>query len=63
MLILTRHVAEAIIIGDDITVRVLGVRGGQVRIGIEAPRAVPVHRDEIYAKINQQQPKKVGNGK
>ena len=51
MLILTRKVGEAIMIGDDIVVKVLGVRSGQVKIGIEAPRELPVHRHEIFERI------------
>ncbi|RJX72606.1 carbon storage regulator CsrA [Pseudomonas sp. LS-2] len=51
MLILTRRVGEAIIIGDDIKVVVLGVDGGQVRLGIEADRNTSVHREEIYQRI------------
>lgn len=50
-LILTRRVGESIKIGDDTTVTVLGVRGNQVRLGCAAPRSVPVHRQEIYEKI------------
>ena len=52
MLILTRRVGESLIIGDDVEVHVLGVKGNQVRIGIEAPDHVSVHREEIYQKIN-----------
>ena len=52
MLILTRRVGESLKIGDDVTITVLSVRGHQVRIGIDAPREVSVHREEIYAKIN-----------
>ncbi len=51
MLILTRKRGESLIIGDDVTVTVLGVKGSQVRLGIEAPKDTPVHREEIYAKI------------
>lgn len=51
MLILTRKVGEVIMIGDDIVVKVLGVRSGQVKIGVEAPRALPVHRQEIFERI------------
>lgn len=54
MLILTRRPGESIKIGDDITVTILGVAGNQVRIGVEAPKSVAVHRDEIYTKIQLQ---------
>lgn len=51
MLILTRRIGEVIMIGDDVRVTVLGINGSQVRIGIDAPKATPVHREEIYNKI------------
>ena len=51
MLILTRKVGESLMVGDDITVTVLGVKGNQVRIGVNAPRDVAVHREEIYNRI------------
>lgn len=51
MLILTRRVQEALMIGDEVTVTVLGVKGNQVRLGIDAPKNVQVHREEIYHKV------------
>ena len=55
MLILTRRVGETLMIGDEITVTVLGVKGNQVRIGVNAPKDVAVHREEIFERIKQEQ--------
>ena len=55
MLILTRRVGETLMIGDDVTVSVLGVKGNQVRVGVSAPKEVSVHREEIYERIKQEQ--------
>ena len=55
MLILTRRAGEALMIGDDVSITVLGVKGNQVRLGIEAPRSIAVHREEIYRRIKREQ--------
>jgi carbon storage regulator len=54
MLILTRRVGETLMIGDAITVTILGVKGNQVRVGVNAPKDVAVHREEIYQRIQQE---------
>jgi len=60
MLILTRRVGETLMIGDEVTVTVLGVKGNQVRIGVNAPRDVAVHREEIYERIKREQAAQAG---
>ena len=54
MLILTRKIGESLMVGEDVTVTVMGVKGTQVRIGIKAPRDVEVHREEIYDRVQQE---------
>lgn len=66
MLILTRRVGESLMIGDEVNVTVLGIKGNQVRIGVNAPKEVAVHREEIYQRIQEENEsasgEKVANG-
>ena len=62
MLILTRRVGETLMVGDEVSITVLGVKGNQVRIGINAPKDVPVHREEIYQRIKNEENSSEPNG-
>jgi carbon storage regulator len=57
MLILTRRVGESLMIGDDVSITVLGIKGNQVRLGVNAPKEISVHREEIYQRIQQEKTK------
>lgn len=54
MLILTRRVGETLMVGDDVSITVLGIKGSQVRVGVNAPKTISVHREEIYQRIQQE---------
>ncbi len=58
MLVLSRHKDESIMIGDDVVITIIDIRGDKVRIGIEAPQAIPVHRQEVYEAIEREKQKK-----
>jgi carbon storage regulator len=60
MLILTRRVGETVMIGDGISVTVIEVKGNQIRLGIAAPKEIPVHREEVYVRLQEEQGRKRG---
>jgi len=62
MLILTRRLGETVTIGDDVTVTILGIKGNQVRVGINAPKQTAVHREEIYERIKAEQAQQHAGG-
>lgn len=55
MLILTRRIGESIVIGDDVFITILGIKGNQIRIGLDAPQSTTVHREEVYLRIQEEQ--------
>lgn len=59
MLILTRRIGESLVIGNDVTITILGVKGNQVRVGVNAPKEISVHREEIYKRIQQEKSQQV----